>query len=350
MQGASARKKRAVKTRVLRVDPSHPDSRAIDEAARVLRGGGLVAFPTETVYGLGARALDDTAVARIFAAKGRPSAHPIIAHVAGQPEAMGLASEWNDRASRLARAFWPGPLTLVVPRAIHVPAQIGGGGGSIAVRAPAHRVARALLLALGEPIAAPSANRYQALSPTRAVHVLAGLEGAVDLVLDGGASQGGIESTVVDVRGDEIAILRPGGIGLEALSAVEPRVVYGTSTEVPPHAERASPGMDRRHYAPRAPLHLAPSREAALAGARRRAGEGERVGVVLRGAPGIATSEDTRLRFAILPDAPTGYAHGLYAALHDLDDSSLDAIVVEGVPEGESWRAVADRLRRASVR
>jgi L-threonylcarbamoyladenylate synthase len=343
-----------MKTRVLRVDPKNPDPHAIAEAARVLLGGGLVAFPTETVYGLGARALDDEAVARIFAAKGRPSGHPIIAHVIGEPEAMALASEWTGAASRLAKAFWPGPLTLVVPRAAHVPARLGGGGDSIAVRAPAHGVARALLLALGEPIAAPSANRYQAISPTRAAHVLAGLDGSIDLLLDGGASEGGIESTVVDVRGDEIAILRPGGIGQDALSAIDPRIVHEERIEAASAAARVSPGMDRRHYAPRAPLHLVLSRDAAIADARRRADDGQRVAVVLRGAPSVAASQagrdDARVRFAILPDDPSGYAHGLYATLHDLDDPLLDAILVEAVPDGESWRAVADRLRRASVR
>jgi L-threonylcarbamoyladenylate synthase len=208
-------------------------------------------------------------------------------------------------------------------------------------------------LALGEPIAAPSANRYQAISPTRAAHVLAGLDGSVDLVLDGGASEGGIESTVVDVRGDAITILRPGGIGRTALSAVEPRVVHDTRTEVTVNVARHSPGMDPRHYSPSAPLYLAPSREGALVDARRRAGGGERVGVLLRGGAELATRQaepdGAHLRFTILPDTPSEYAHALYAALHDLDDARLDAIVVEAVPEGESWHAVADRLRRASA-
>jgi L-threonylcarbamoyladenylate synthase len=345
----SDKRTRAVKTRVLRVDPESPDPRAIGEAVCVFRGGGLVVFPTETVYGLGARALDDEAVARIFSAKGRPFAHPVIAHVAGEPEAMALAAEWTDAASRFARAFWPGPLTLVVPRAAGVPSRIGGGGESIAIRAPGHGVARALLLALGEPIAAPSANRYQALSPTCAAHVLAGLDGVVDLVLDGGASEGGIESTVIDVRGDEVAILRPGGIDRDALSAVHAGVVHETATVAASDTERASPGMDARHYAPRTPLYLAPSRDAALAVARRRADIGERIGVVLLASPD-GSPRGARIRVAILPDNSAEYARALYAALHDLDDSLLDAIVVETVPDGESWRAVADRLRRASAR
>src|SRR5580692_2910944 len=157
---------------ILRVDASRPDRAAVAEAARVLRGGGLVAFPTETVYGLGARAFDRAAVARIFEAKGRPSTHPIIVHVLGESEAHSLATLLCETSTRLARAFWPGPLTLVVTRAAAVPASLGGGTNSIGIRSPAHPVARALLEALGEPIAAPSANRYQGLSPTRAEHVV----------------------------------------------------------------------------------------------------------------------------------------------------------------------------------
>lgn len=343
-----------MKTRVFRIDPRSPDPHVIDEAARVLRGGGLVAFPTETVYGLGALALDDDAMARIFLAKGRPSDHPIIAHVMGEPEAMGLAAFWSDSASRFARAFWPGPLTLVVPRAPHVPARIGGGGESIAIRAPAHPVARSLLDALGEPIAAPSANPYQALSPTQAIHVLAGLEGRIDLLLDGGPSTGGIESTVIDVRGDETVILRPGSIGADALAAVGARVRHERDAEIAPGAAHASPGMDRRHYAPRAPLRVMASREAALASARLRARRGERVGLVLRGASNVSAGEtaigDAKVRLAVLPDTPSAYARVLYATLHEIDDASLDAIVVEAVPEEDAWLAIADRLRRASAR
>jgi L-threonylcarbamoyladenylate synthase len=343
-----------VKTRVLRVDPMRPDSGAIDEAARVLRGGGLVAFPTETVYGLGARALDEEAVGRIFLAKGRPPDHPLIAHVTGAAEAKSMAAHWSDLTSRLAVAFWPGPLTLIVPRALHVPPRIGGGGDSIAIRAPSHAIARSLLEALGEPIAAPSANPYQALSPTHAAHVLAGLDGKIDLLLDGGPSPGGVESTVVRVVDgcDEVVVLRPGGIGLEALSSLGVRARHRRTVDVPDGTLHASPGLDRRHYAPRAPLHLVPSREATLADARQRAGRGKRVGVVLRRAIDERESprDEARMRFAILPDAPSDYARALYATLHDLDASGVDAIVVEAVPDGDPWFAVADRLRRASVR
>src|SRR5262245_40513324 len=163
---------RSMHTRVLRVDPARPDPAILAEAARVLRANGLVAFPTETVYGLGGRALSSEAVTRIFEAKGRPRAHPLIAHVTDEGAARALSADWSERASRLARAFWPGPLTLVVPRAAYVPESLVGGGLSVAVRAPAHPIALALLQAVGEPLAAPSANRFQSLSPTRAEHVL----------------------------------------------------------------------------------------------------------------------------------------------------------------------------------
>jgi L-threonylcarbamoyladenylate synthase len=327
------------------VSTHEANAEGIALAVRLLREGKLVAFPTETVYGLGARALDAAAVARIFEAKGRPRSHPLIAHVAGEEDARGLAREWSGRASRLARAFWPGPLTLVVPRAGHVPDIVAGGGDSIAVRAPAHPVARALIEALGEPIAAPSANRYQTLSPTRAEHVVKSLGDRVDLVLDGGACESGIESTVVDVRGERARVLRPGALSMAALRAIEGdlEVAEGVVAE---DVERASPGMDARHYAPRARVVVAESREGAIAEARSRAERG-RVGLVIRGGATGATLDGIDVR--VLPDAPVGYAAALFATLHALDDAGATAIVIEAVPEGEAWWAVADRLKRAAT-
>jgi L-threonylcarbamoyladenylate synthase len=332
--------------RILRVDATHPEPAAIAEAAGVLRAGGLVAFPTETVYGLGGRALDPAALLRIFAAKGRPSTHPIIAHVEDEAGARALAARWSDTASRLARAFWPGPLTLVVPRATHVHAAIGGGTDSIGIRAPAHGVARALLTALGEPIAAPSANRYQALSPTRAEHVIVSLGDAVDLVLDGGSCEHGLESTVLDVRGDVPLVLRPGSIDLAALQAIEPRAAYAEASTLPSDEARPSPGMDARHYAPRAPLRLASSRAAAFTEADERAAQGQTVGLVLRG-PAADPPGRQGVLIRVQPEDPAGYARALYATLHDLDALSVDSIVVEAVPAGGPWRAAADRLARA---
>jgi L-threonylcarbamoyladenylate synthase len=319
----------------------------MEEAARVLRTGGLVAFPTETVYGLGARALDPRAVARIFDAKGRPANHPVIAHVLGEADASRMAASWDSRAVRFARAFWPGPLTLVVPRADHVPASLGGGTASIGVRAPRSPVARALLAALGEPIAAPSANRYQGLSPTRAEHVVSSLAEKVDLVLDGGQCALGVESTVLDLGGAVPVVLRPGAVDLLALRAVDPGVVYGDAAPLHISKARASPGMDTRHYAPRARVILAPSCKDAVAEAAARASTGQSVGVIVRG--DASDGDKARIIVIHLPEDPQGYAHALYATLYDLDAKDVDAIVVEAVPEGDAWAAIADRLARASA-
>jgi L-threonylcarbamoyladenylate synthase len=338
--------------RVLRVDPVSPAAAAIDEAVRVLRDGGLVAFPTETVYGLGARALDAAALAKVFAAKGRPATHPLIAHVLDEAQARTLSSEWNDRASRLARAFWPGPLTLVVPQAPGVPASLTGGGDSIAIRAPAHPVARALLSALGEAIAAPSANRYQSISPTTAEHVVASIGAAVDLVLDGGPCDRGIESTVVDVRGEGARVLRPGPLTLARLRAIEPSTVAATDA-VARAESRPSPGMDARHYAPRARLVVSGTWAEAQAVATRLAAGGAKVGLVVRALPEIELagplSRGSHVALRTLPADAAGYARGFYAALHELDAEGVDAIVIEEVPNDDAWWAVADRIRRGST-
>lgn len=338
--------------RVLAVDPLAPDAGAVTEAANVLRRGGLVVIPTETVYGLGARALDEHAVARVFAAKGRPAHHPLIAHVGGEAQAVELASSWPAQAAVCARAFWPGPLTLIVERRADFPAAVAGGSRSIAVRAPSHAVARAVIAALGEPVAAPSANRYQGLSPTRAEHAVKQLGDAVDLVLDAGPCDEGIESTVLDVRCEPPRVLRPGAVGLAALRAVLPDVV-ALVERMEGAAARASPGMDVRHYAPRARLLLAEPGVEVSRIAYGLASEGARVGVVLReGTEDGAISGGPRgqgqgLLVRRMPQEPAQYARALYATLHDLDDAGVDVVVVQAVPAGEAWWAVADRLARA---
>jgi L-threonylcarbamoyladenylate synthase len=322
-------------TDVIGIDPASPDPRAVARAADTLARGGLVALPTETVYGLGARADDAGAVGRIFEAKGRPAYNPLIVHVAGEAAARALSSAWPSLASRLAAAFWPGPLTLVVPRdASRVPDVVCAGGDTVAVRCPGHPVALALLRAVAFGVAAPSANRFQSLSPTTAAHVLKGLAGRVDLVLDAGPCAHGIESTVVDVTGELPVLLRPGALSLEAL-----RAVVGALREAPSPVAgaRRSPGMDRRHYAPRA--RLVAARSDAVEEARRTAGG--RVGLVTWRARGGAD-------VARLPDDPAGYGRGLYAALHALDDAGCDAVVVEELPGTPGWEAVRDRLGRAS--
>jgi L-threonylcarbamoyladenylate synthase len=341
---------RHARPKVAALDPKRPDKGLLAEAALVLAGGGLVAFPTETVYGLGARALDERALDRAYEAKGRPRHHPLIAHVVSEQHARSLAASWPPLASRLAAAFWPGPLTIVVDRADHVPPAISGGADSIAVRAPAHPIALALIEALGEPIAAPSANRYQGLSPTRASHVVKEPGDAVDLVLDAGPCEAGIESTVVDVRGDSACVLRPGAAGLDALRRVDPHIAV-VRTHAAPGASRPSPGMESRHYAPKARLLLARTAADALALALRMADEGRRAALVLReGHPLVPPVADDRIRLRSLPADPEGYGRTMYAALHELDEEGVDAIVVESVPSLESWWAVADRLARGSAR
>jgi L-threonylcarbamoyladenylate synthase len=333
--------------RVLVVDPVQPDPAAIAEAVGVLRARGLVAIPTETVYGLASLALDVGAVARLYDVKGRPRHHPLIAHVLGEPQARALAASWPDRATSLARRFWPGPLTLVVERAADVPSAVAGGGASIAVRAPSHPVARAVLEALGEPLAAPSANRYQGLSPTTAAHVVKQLGDLVDLVLDAGPCDAGIESTVVDVRSDPPRALRPGAVDLGALRSVLPGIEALTDSlrGVTP---RVSPGMEARHYAPRARLVLADTWVEAQRIAYGLAGTGARVGLVTHEKRTTSVRE-VRVLVRTLPRDPAQYARELYGTLHDLDDAGVDAIVVQGVPQDEAWWAVDDRLRRGST-
>ncbi len=332
--------------RVLAVDPLRPQSAVVAEAVRVLRGGGLVAFPTETVYGLGASALDESAVRRVFAAKGRPLGHPLIAHVASEEGARNVARAWPEMASRLAKAFWPGPLTLVVDRAAHVPAVVSGGGDSIAVRVPAHPMALALIDGLGGPVAAPSANRHQELSPTLAAHVVKQLGDVVDLVLDGGPCATGIESTVVDLRVAPARILRPGVVTLpqlrEILAGVEARV-----EGAPEGAGRASPGMGARHYAPRARLTMADTTAAAKVAVRDLSAKGHRVGVIVcEESSGFEWPEGALVR--VLGRVAAGYARELYATLHALDEAGVGAIVVVRVPDEDAWLAIADRLRRAA--
>jgi L-threonylcarbamoyladenylate synthase len=325
-----------------RIDPLRPDEAIIARAAEILRRGGLVAFPTETVYGLGANALDPAAVERIYAAKGRPAYNPLIVHVADAADVFEVAREWPDKAARLAHAFWPGPLTLVVPKRAEVPPGVTAGLDTVAVRVPSHPVARALLTAAGIPIAAPSANRSMEVSPTTGSHVEKSLGGAVDLILDAGPTQVGIESTVVDVSVDPPVVLRPGMIAREDVARVVGAL--SDSQRADGNDARRSPGMLDRHYAPRAALLLVD------AGRARDVFEqmhlaGKRTGAILRG----STIQSVRQELIVeLPDDSARFAAGLYAALHRLDDAGADVIVVERPPERPEWRAVLDRLERAA--
>ncbi|HLL45500.1 MAG TPA: L-threonylcarbamoyladenylate synthase [Longimicrobiaceae bacterium] len=326
----------------LAVDPRSPDPAAIRRAAGTLRRGGLVAFPTETVYGLGANALDPEAVARIFAAKGRPSYNPLIVHLADADAARALAAEWSAAAERLAERFWPGPLTLVVPRRAAVPDAVTAGLPSVALRVPAHPVAQALLREAGIPVAAPSANRSTEVSPTTAAHVERSLGGRVALILDGGPTPVGIESTVVGLAGTVPTLLRPGTVSIEELrDAVGPVVL-------PSHGPggtgaRPSPGMLDRHYAPRAALRAA-GRDALVEELRDRSGTGGRTAVLsLGGAPNLPAAD-----VVAMPRDAREYAARLYATLHRLDDEGFERILVELPPDTPEWAGVRDRLRRAS--
>jgi L-threonylcarbamoyladenylate synthase len=332
-----------MRTEVLRVDPVLPDPGAIARAGEVLRAGGLVAFPTETVYGLGANALDERAVARIFAAKGRPPNNPLIVHIAGVEQAIPLVREWPDTARRLAERFWPGPLTLVLPGASVVAEAVTAGGPTVALRVPAHPVALALLRAADLPLAAPSANRSSQVSPTTAEHILRGLDGRIDLVLDAGPTAGGIESTVLDLASDPPRLLRP---GLVLPGAIEE--IIGPIDRSPRSAHEQvlpSPGMLSRHYAPVAVMECVEG--PVWPTVRRLLENGLRVGWLT-----FQNVELDREGLVVLQMSgrPVEYAAQLYAALHQLDSLGVTRIVADWPPDSEEWLAVRDRLRRASAR
>ncbi|MGN9812011.1 L-threonylcarbamoyladenylate synthase [Micromonospora sp. BQ11] len=313
-----------------------PADSGIAEAASVLRTGGLVAFPTETVYGLGANALDARAAARIFEAKARPSFDPLITHLADTAELEKLVGVLRPAVAALAERFWPGPLTLIVDRPAAVPPIVTSGLDTMAVRVPDHEQARALIAAAGVPVAAPSANRFGQLSPTRAEHVVRGLGAAVDVVLDGGPTRCGIESTIVDARGGRPVVLRLGALPLEALEeAVGPVTVRPGSSGQP-----VAPGTLAAHYAPRTPLRLVSDAEPAAAGG------GRRGFLAFRDRPA-----GTWAAVEVLSPAGdlTEAAARLFEALHELDGSGVDEILVEPVPEVGVGRAINDRLRRAAA-
>lgn len=330
------------------------DAAGIAEAATILARGGLVALPTETVYGLGAHALDGQAVRAIFAAKGRPADDPLIVHIA-DPADLTTVARPDDRAWRLAERFWPGPLTLVLPKEPIVPSEVTAGLPNVAVRVPAHAVAQALLRASELPIAAPSANLFGRPSPTRAEHVLADLDGRIDAVLDGGPTVVGVESTIVSLTDNVPRILRPGGVPAEDIEAILGQSLATASAAVA--GPQAAPGMLASHYAPRTPLTLivgdqGEARRRLLSEIETALGQGLRVGVV-------AVEED----LAQVPDnvvVETVGAYGdaavlartLFSALRALDTRQLDLLLARQIadPERGLGRALADRLQRAAER
>ncbi len=344
-------------TRLLSVDPEYPQPDRIAQAAALLRRGELVAFPTETVYGLGANALDAAAVQKIFAAKERPAYDPLIVHL-HEPQALHTVVGGPVPALvwRLAERFWPGPLTLILPRGRAVPQTVTAGLETVAIRVPAHPVAQALIAAAGLPVAAPSANRFGYTSPTTAAHVLADLEGRIPLVLDGGPTRIGVESTVLDLTADQPTILRPGGVTQEALAALIGPVRLAAQ---PPTEEGAvpAPGMLPRHYAPHAHLVLfvGPSLAAHNAMQRRLQAAlqaGKRTGVLLLEedralfAPWAARA---RLEFLGAETDLAALAQRLYAALRRLDQEGVEVVLARAVPSRGLGRAINNRLQKAAA-
>lgn len=295
----------------------------IKKAAEIIRAGGLVVFPTETVYGVGANALDAAAVRKIYELKRRPATSPLIVHVVSIEQARDLAAEWPEEAERLAREYWPGPLTLVVPKKSLIPDEVTAGLRTVGLRMPRHPVALELLREAGVPIAAPSANRFTQLSPTTAEHVREAFGDEVPFLLDGGPCKVGLESTVIAVTGDGLEVLRPG------MALVEDATSASESHEV---AHR-SPGQHRKHYSPRTRVLLVNCGHLPERG---------------RGAYLWMTHEANAARAIRMPRDPDAYAAQLYRRLHALDREGLDWIAVEFPPETPKWAAIRDRLTRAA--
>jgi len=303
----------------------------IDRAAAIIRAGGVVAFPTETVYGLGANALDPAAIRKIYQIKQRPATSPLIVHVSSIEMAKDLTSSWPPAAQALANAFWPGPLTLVLPRSGVVPNELTAGLNTVGIRMPAHPTALALIEAAQVPIAAPSANRFMQLSPTTAQHVREGLGAAVDLILDGGATQVGIESTVLSLAGAQPVLLRPGMITQQQIEDVIGPVSSHTAGDGP----HPSPGLHQKHYAPLTPLYLLEVHQPFPNGS----------GVYL-----FHTTSRKGATPRRMPSQPDQYAAALYEMLHQCDAEGWSYIAVEPPPNTSAWAGIFDRLQRASFR
>ncbi len=348
-------------TRVLRVDPSQPDPAVIEEAAAAIRDGKLVAFPTETVYGLGAHAFDENAVQKIFDAKQRPATDPLIVHIAHVGQVTQCAASFPAAARKLALSFWAGPLTLILPKKPSIPDLVTAGLPNVALRAPSHRVARALMEMAGVPIAAPSANRFSRPSPTTAAHVRADLDGRIDLILDGGPTDIGLESTIVDFSVDPPVLRRPGGITLEQVQSLVPEVIV-QSGDGDAAAPQVAPGQITRHYAPKAPLTLYEGDPALVvkkigADARTAVAQGSKVGI-------LAPEDDLKALAPVLASAASGgrievrpygsradierAGREFYAALRDLDASGVSVILASSVGSEGLALAIRDRLLRAA--
>ncbi len=323
---------------------------AVTRAVEALRAGGVVALPTETVYGLAANALDPVAVQDIFKIKGRPAANPIIVHIAGLEMARRCAEHWPPLADTLASAFWPGPLTLVLPRAANIPDAVTASGPTVGIRWPAHPFMQAVIRKCGFPLAAPSANASNMLSPTNAMHVSGSLGKKISLIIDGGQCQVGIESTVLDLTVHPPRILRPGMIHAESLLAAAPDCGLRTTDDETPEdaGPLRSPGRLPKHYSPRAKLLiLSWADDHGLRAVLKKHK------LDLRGTHIIAHSSIPSgmepARVSVIPHDPEAFARAIYAELHRCDDDGARCIIVEALPETPPWRAIADRLQRAAA-
>jgi L-threonylcarbamoyladenylate synthase len=348
-------------TRVLKVDSEKPDSAVIEEAAAALRAGKLVAFPTETVYGLGAHALDPAAVQKIFDAKERPATDPLIVHIAHIGQVNQVAVGLPPGARKLALSFWAGPLTLILKKKPVVPDLVTAGLPNVAVRVPSHRVARALMEMCGVPIAAPSANRFSRPSPTTAAHVLEDLDGRVDLILDGGATDIGIESTIVDFSVEPPVLRRPGGLTLEQIHSLVPEVLV-QEAQIAGDVAQVAPGQMTRHYAPRAELTLYEGPRADVLkqvaiDVRALVAAGERIGILAPEEDLSALAPDIAARASAgrIDTVPFGSrsdlersGRELYASIRSLDATGVSRILAIGVGADGIARALHDRLRRAA--
>lgn len=343
-----------MKTKIIQIDENNINNAAAEEAGRILAEGGLVAFPTETVYGLGADGLNETAAKRIYAAKGRPSDNPLILHITSMEELVPLVREIPETAKALAEAFWPGPMTMIFQKSDLVPYGTTGGLDTVAVRMPSHPVARAVIKAAGTPIAAPSANTSGRPSPTKASHVVEDMDGKIDMIVDGGEVGIGLESTIIDVSEDTPTILRPGYITKEMLEQVIGGVALDRASlrQMAPGVHPKAPGMKYRHYAPKAELTIYRGSVPAAARAinealRTAAAEGKRAGV-------ICTEESAGLYEAPVKKIigtrtqPETIAHNLYDVLRAFDEEAVDCIFSESFDDSPLSGAIMNRLTKAA--
>jgi L-threonylcarbamoyladenylate synthase len=333
-----------MKTEVLATHTAALFRAAVERAVELLRAGEAVALPTETVYGLAANALDAKAVARIYEIKGRPAHNPIIVHVASVQMAKRCVSQWPALADKLARAFWPGPLTIVLPRVKEIPDNVTAGGDTVGVRWPSHPFIQEVIRACDFPLAAPSANLSNQISPTNADHVARQLDGKIPLIVDGGQSQVGLESTVLDLTVTPPRLLRPGMIHEETLMAVTEKLTrgLGDSEEI-----LKSPGQLRKHYAPKAKLVILKWRNEADLRAKLSTLDPRPSTLHLLAHTHIPSHEGFA-RVSVIPHDAEAFARALYAELHRCDELGAELIVVEAPPDTSEWRAIADRLKRAS--